>query len=256
MSDRALQISVGLSLAIHLIGSVGLSDERWTPTELRPPAEAIPVRVRLAGPTTASAPIGAPPPSVSAAPPRPEPEVSPPKKVRAEPPPNPSPPAIRETAAPVPVPEPKPEHALEAPPPEPGPTALAALDLDSASSAERIDGGTPGAAAPDRLPGPGAADEDEADRLARYVEAIRSRVQSRKRYPPLARKRAVEGRVLARVAIRADGGLTAVELAGEASPLLRRATEEAIRSAAPYPAPPAGAITIELPVEYSLHDAS
>lgn len=101
----------------------------------------------------------------------------------------------------------------------------------------------------------GAEGEDE-DRLARYVESLRSRVEGRKRYPPLARKRSVEGRVIARLVIRADGDLDSLELRGTNSPLLRRATRDAIRSAAPYPAPPDGALTIELPIDYSLRDAS
>jgi len=243
MSDRALQISVGLSLAIHLIASVGLSGDRWTTTVLRPPAQAPTVRVRLMGPPTEPAPTETPRPSVSAAPRRPEPVPSPPK---------PSIPAIRETL----MPEPASEPFVETPTPESISTDLAAIDIRNASSDEPIGGGSPSATAPDRLSGTRSSEEVADDRLARYVETIRASVEDRKRYPPLARRRSVEGRVLARVSIRVDGSLTAVEFDGDAPPLLRRATDEAIRSAAPYPAPPAGAITIELPVEYSLHDGA
>lgn len=249
MSDRSLQICVGLSLAIHLLASLGFSGERWETTVVRPPAAAPPVRVRLAGPPSEPARTERARPNVSAAPPRAEPVPSRPKAVVPEPDREPDP-------QPAPLPTPALEAIVAAPAPETPPTELAALDAQPLASDEAIDGGSPSSTAPDRLPGESTAEEDEEDRLARYVEAIRSRVQDRKHYPPLARKRAVEGRVVARVAIHADGSLTAVEFDGKAPPLLRRATEDAIRSAAPYPAPPAGAMTIELPVEYSLRDAS
>ena len=97
---------------------------------------------------------------------------------------------------------------------------------------------------------------DSQDRLASYVETVRRRIQDRRRYPPLARKRAVEGRIVARLAIRADGRIESVEFRDSAPRLLRRATDDAIRKAAPYPVPPGGALTIELPVDYSLRDAS
>lgn len=235
MPDRSLQICVGLSLAIHLIASVGLSGERGETKLVRPPTAAAPVRVRLAGPPSEPAATEGARPNASAAPPRTEPAPSRPKPVTRKP---------------------EAESVVATPAPENPPIELAALDAQPFMSDEAVDSGSPSPTAPDRLPGESASEEDEEDRLARYVDAIRTRVHDRKHYPPLARKRAVEGRVVARVAIRADGSLTAVEFDGKAPPLLRRATEDAIRSAAPYPAPPAGAMTIELPVEYSLHDAS
>lgn len=245
MSNRALQISIGLSLAIHLIVSIALSGERWTATVVRPPAAASPVRVRLAGPSTDRPRAASPQPTVKAAPPRPAPapaprpeaETRPSKTLPNETPPIKTPPG-------------------ESPSSEPAAVETAAVDVAALSSDIGSDGGAPGPSTPDRRPGPGSSNEDEEDRLARYVETIRARVQARKRYPPLARKRAVEGRVLARLAIRADGRLSTVEFEGDVAPLLRRATDDAIRSAEPYPAPPAGAITIELPVDYSLRDAS
>ena len=98
-------------------------------------------------------------------------------------------------------------------------------------------------------------DVEQEERLSRYVATIRARIQDRKHYPALARKRSVEGRVVARIAIGVDGQIAAVELDGGSHQLLRTATAAAIRASAPYPAPPDGAITIELPIEYALRDA-
>lgn len=243
MSDRALQICIGLSLAIHLVVSVGLSGGRWSTPVLTPPTPAPTVRVRLAGPPAAKTREMAALPSVSANPPRPRPERAKPKPKPAE-------------VVPVPVPVPAPQLVVEPAPSEVAPTELAALDVSNPAAETSSHGGGTSESAPDALPGHGQTAEEEENLLARYVEEIRARIQRRKHYPPLARKRSVEGRVIARVAIRADGRLTAVEFDPTAPPLLRRATDDAIRSAAPYPAPPAGDITIEFPVEYSLRDSS
>ncbi len=246
MSDRALQICIGLSLAIHLIASVGLSGDRWSTPVLTPPAPPPAVRVRLAGPPAAKTRETAALPSVSAAKPRPRPE----RAERAEPKPKPA------EVVPAPAPDPVPETVMEPAPNEAVETELAALDVSSPAAETSSHGGGTSDSVPDALPGHGQTAEEEENLLARYVEEIRARIQRRKHYPPLARKRSVEGRVIARVAIRADGRLTSVEFDPTAPPLLRRATDDAIRSAAPYPAPPAGDITIEFPVEYSLRDSS
>lgn len=229
MSDRAFQIAIGLSLALHGIAAMALSGPRFTTPINPPPAQAPSVRLRLAGPPQVEAENATTPPKVAAAPLRPELE-----------------PALE--ASPI---EPEPR------PPESAPTEmLAAVDPAASSNDARPDGEISGASDSADLPSTRPSTEDEPNRLARYVEAVRERIEARKRYPSMARKRAVEGRVVARVAIRADGRVSAVEFDGGAPALLRRATDDAIREAAPYPAPPAGALTIELPVDYSLRDAS
>jgi protein TonB len=249
MSDRALRIGVGLSLALHVLAAVGLSGPRFATPILRPPAQAPAVRVRLSGPPRISTPIAVERPSVAAAPPA-RLEKSPKPKKPASRPEEPRP---RPTTRPVPEPvAPEPESIVE----EPAPQTLAAVDPEASPRAAQPAGGRPGEAESADLPSDRASDEEEANRLARYVETVRARIEARKRYPSMARRRAVEGRVVARVAIRADGELTGIEFDGAAPALLRRATDDAIRAASPYPAPPAGALTIELPVDYSLHDAS
>ncbi|MBK7948300.1 MAG: energy transducer TonB [Deltaproteobacteria bacterium] len=252
MSDRALKLCIGLSLAIHLIVSLGLSGARFTTTSVRPPPAAPPVRLRLAGASSEPERADARRPEVSAAPPRTEPTRNPAPKTKPELQPENAESVLQESVRPEPAVE-----ATATPAPLPATSnALAALEVQAESNPERFEAGASSSTAPAGSAGAGSVDEQAADLLARYVEAIRARVRDRKRYPPLARKRAVEGRVVARIAIRADGRLDAVEFDDDAPPLLRRATDEAIRSAGPYAAPPAGAITIELPVDYSLRDAS
>ncbi|MEZ4331649.1 MAG: TonB family protein [Myxococcota bacterium] len=251
MTDRALPVCIGISLALHLlvIGH-GLGSR---PADARAvPPEPVAIRLRLRGPAAEVIEAEAPTPAVAVSPePLPPVPGAPPEPRRPEPVPVPPP---------VTKPESPPARSTHEPDPRErariGPTARPVRAKPSSEAAEGVVDPPGVSAAPsDSVPATGQ-DGDDEDRLARYVEAIRSRVEDRKRYPPLARKRSVEGRVVARVAIGADGRIDAVEYDGRAEPLLRRATESAIRAAAPYPAPPDGAITIELPVDYSLRDAS
>ncbi len=250
MSDRAFKIGIGLSLALHLAAAIVLSGPRWATPIVRPPAPEASVRVRLASPPRAEA-AEAKPPAVAAPPPPRERERERPERVvekieRAKPEPAPEPVVEQKAAPEVDTPEPVDAAAQ---------TLLAAAQ---ASDSEEVptDAGAPGPAPAADLPNALPSEADDPSRLARYVEEVRARIEARKRYPAMARKRSVEGRVVARVEIRADGRVSAIEFDGGAPALLRRATDEAIRSAAPYPAPPAGAMTIELPVDYSLRDAS
>lgn len=250
MSDRAFRIAVGCSLALHAIAAIALAGKNASTRLVPPPAQTASVRVRLAGPPTANAVKASPTPAVAAAPPRrerPEPPERPdvPEPVRTEP---------ELVSVSEPEPEPKPAEP-ESLPSEPAP-ALAALELEHEAIATPADSGVPTEDAAADLPSTQRSTEDETNRLARYVEEVRKRIEARKRYPSMARKRAVEGRVVARVGIGADGRISSLEFDGGAPTLLRRATDDAIRAAAPYPAPPAGAVTIELPVDYALHDAS
>lgn len=250
MSDRAFQLGIGLSLALHVVAAIVLSGPQWATPIVRPPAQAASVRVRLASPQRAAAATEANPPAVAAPPPARERPERTAKRVELK----------NEHARPQAEPEPLVEARTEAPepgPPDAPPTqTLAAASPASTPNELATESGVPGPSPAADLPSARPATEDDASRLARYVEEIRARIEARKRYPAMARKRSVEGRVVARVVIRADGRVSAVEFDGGAPALLRRATDDAIRAAAPYPAPPAGAMTIELPVDYSLRDAS
>lgn len=86
--------------------------------------------------------------------------------------------------------------------------------------------------------------------MAAYVRAIRARIDERKSYPALARRRAEEGLVRARLVINESGGLEGVELSGDRSLPLRRATQEAVEAAAPFMPPPAGGVVIEVSLRW------
>jgi len=261
MKDRALRNGIATSLGLHVLLGIAVAwlGQHAAPALPKPAATEI-LYVRLAGPKTkvidAEAGRGVAMPRRGAA--------------KALPPVSAPPPEARpvEPEAPKPTVKPPPEPAPEPTPeadPIASPVAVASradssasrADAGSSAGSERgsVDeaGGTSGGGAMGRATGGGG---DEENRLARYVEAIRSRIQTYKRYPPLARKRSVEGRVVARVAIRADGRIATIDFESGAQPLLRRATDDAIRGAAPYPAPPDGEITIEFPIDYSLREAS
>ncbi|MFO0688332.1 MAG: TonB family protein [Myxococcota bacterium] len=226
--------------------------------------------------------VSAPPPSVAAKPaaskpapaPLPEPErapeslAEPAPDLEAEPEPRPEPEAAaeppRESDSSAPASSSSSASASAAPQLDDSPSereAVAGASEDGSALAAADGTGGAGATSDGSnasgLPGRATGRGDEQDDpYARYIESVRTAVQARKHYPPLARKRAVEGRVVARVAIRADGRIQAIDFEQGAQPLLRRATHDAIRAAEPYPAPPSGAVTIELPIDYSLRDAS
>lgn len=255
MTDRALHVCIGLSLALHvlLIGQ-GLGAGRAD--AIAEPREPVPVRIRLRGPQTQRVETTSPTPPVVRESEPPAPVAKPVAKSDPKPPkPRPKPPepplAKRE---PPPEPSPAAPHVQEVARVEPETHAVA--EPTTSALEEAVNAAPSVSAAPSEISRATGREDDEEDRLARYVEAIRSRIEGRKRYPPLARKRSVEGRVVARVAIGVDGRIRSVEYDRGAQPLLRRATEDAIRAAAPYPAPPDGALTIELPIDYSLRDAS
>lgn len=245
MADRALPIAIALSLAIHLLAVLGLSQTSLSIDAARPSHASPPVSLRLA-----SGPKSSRPHPTRESEQRVEREAEQGVERAAVPRPTSPNKSVRRTE-PRPEPEPAPPKAS---PPSTASAAVGSPEAPSRPTArEGVSQEDP--IEPNEGPSsPEAADPD--DRLARYVESIRARIEEAKRYPRLARKRAVEGRVVARVAIRADGGIGNVEFDGAAPALLRRATDRAIRSSVPYPPPPAGEITIEFPIDYSLRDAS
>jgi TonB family protein len=150
---------------------------------------------------------------------------------------------VDKARAPTPaIPLPAPERAPAAAPPVAAapalatPASAAAAELAEADRAERA-----------RL-----EESEAADRLAAYVALIRTRVESEKRYPSAARRRAIEGVVVARLDISADGSLASMRVDEQAPSLLGRATRQAIELAAPFPVPPSGALSLELPIRYQL----
>jgi TonB family protein len=95
----------------------------------------------------------------------------------------------------------------------------------------------------------GQGGSGEGRRAAVDVEAIRAAVQAAATYPRLARERGIEGTVVVRFAILADGSVGELAVVGPADEILGEAARAAVRRAAPF-ASPAG--TVKLPVEFSL----
>ncbi len=87
---------------------------------------------------------------------------------------------------------------------------------------------------------------------ASYVDTVRAQIEARKRYPSMARKRALEGVVLARFHIDENGSVVELSTDSTAASILNRSARDAVERAAPFPPPPHGAIVIEVPIRYDL----
>lgn len=183
--------------------------------------------------------------------PRPAPVSAPP---RALPPTRP--------LAPRPRSHPKPPAEADSAPAVP-PVVDAPADVDGASRASRSPAQSGDVVAARQDPAPDATSsadaratigEDESE-LARYVALVRMRIDARKVYPAIARRRGVEGRVVARIRIDEAGRVLSLDTASGSSAVLGRSARDAIQAAAPFPPPPDGEFELEIALRYSL-DAS
>ncbi len=82
---------------------------------------------------------------------------------------------------------------------------------------------------------------------------MRARIEDRKRYPLVARKREVEGQVLVQFTINLDGSLKGLKILKK-SPhgILNRAALSAVEDAAPFPKPPAKEFTRPIPLQITI----
>jgi protein TonB len=94
--------------------------------------------------------------------------------------------------------------------------------------------------------------QDAEATIAAYVELVRKRIESAKRYPALARGRHVEGTVLALIHLGPGGSVNSVEILDSPSGLLSDPTREAIVASGPFPPPPGELRRIRVPVRYAL----
>lgn len=185
-----------------------------------------------------------PPPNTLPEPPAPEPESKP--EPRPEPKPEPRPvqkpkPIQKARAAPKKPPIQKPQPA-KAEPAEQPPSADAAGDASA--------GATGGAGGSSTAAGNASAG-DESAALALIVREI----EAKKRYPRRARQTGVEGRVVLAVSVNGEGVVTAVEvLEKHASVLLNRASLQAADGLAGMKLPLAKAMTVRVPVVFTLSD--
>ncbi|MHA7838852.1 MAG: energy transducer TonB, partial [bacterium] len=242
---------MAVSIGIHALLFGAWADQTFpspSPGSVEGP-KTVQVALRLPAPTPAPIPSEIPTPAPL---PEPRPVAEPPPTPPAEParrePPPPAPPpsssgsvseapgaAAAAVEAPSPLPLPAAEPAAEPvaePVAEPAkPTELAAVAEASAPSQTSASAAAPASSVEESTPPAVSsgvpASAPSVDPLPDYVAEIRARIEREKRYPSMARRRGDEGRVLARVAIAASGELDSVDVEGQASVLLLRATRDA-----------------------------
>lgn len=93
----------------------------------------------------------------------------------------------------------------------------------------------------DWVPGPQTQETvGELITASSYLDMVRLKIESRKRYPDYAKARGIEGRVTIRFILTGDGSVRDVTVAKSSrSDALNTAALSAIRDAAPFPRPPA-----------------
>jgi protein TonB len=169
--------------------------------------------------------------------------------------PAPPPAAAKPAAKPKPAPAPKPTPIAA---PAPAPAAASAEPAAPAGEAAEgaPDGAAEGAAQVAAVGAgpPGAGATDGGDPLAAYIRQVRDSIARHKRYPALARRRGIQGRVLLRLAIGPDGSLQASEAVDSPSVVLARSALQAVEAASPFGPPPTGGLRIEVPIRYSLEE--
>ncbi|ODB93104.1 hypothetical protein A3197_20160 [Candidatus Thiodiazotropha endoloripes] len=89
-----------------------------------------------------------------------------------------------------------------------------------------------------------------AELLEIYLADILSSIEQKKRYPSLARRKNIEGKVSVRFKLSCDGDITDLKIQG-AHGLLRKAANKAIKAAQPFPKIPQ-ALKCPLPVTYAM----
>lgn len=222
------------SALAHVLGAVCLIALRPLPSPLPEPLRV--VRVDLLGPSAAPGPPAAPLAAEAAS--------APPAPTRSAPVPPPAPAAKPALGTP---PAPTVARAPAAPPAEPTEAAAPAVPGGGGTGAAE------GAALAAVATGPpGGGGGGGADALAAYIARLQQAIDAHKSYPPMARRRGIEGVVTVRLAIDAAGGLERTSLVGRAPEMLARSTREAVDRASPFPPPPGGPLQIEFPVRYEI----
>lgn len=113
---------------------------------------------------------------------------------------------------------------------------------------------TPGAATTDWVPGPQAQEmAGEFMTAASYLDMVRLKIESRKRYPEAAKARSIEGRVTIRFVLATDGSVRDVTVTkGSRHRSLDLAAMHAVQNAAPFPRPPSSLFKGDLPLELTI----
>lgn len=94
--------------------------------------------------------------------------------------------------------------------------------------------------------------------LGEYLELVRRRIDQHKRYPAAAQRLGIEGRVLVRLGIRADGHLLSVAVVEADQDLLSTCVRDAVAHAAPFPPVPSSVgrpeVEVLVPLRFRLSD--
>jgi len=90
-----------------------------------------------------------------------------------------------------------------------------------------------------------------------YFSMVRMKIERHKKYPYVARKRQIEGRVRLRFVIKPDGTVSAVELLERCRhSILNEAALKAVKESSPFPTPPkhlfSGPVTLEISIVFEL----
>jgi periplasmic protein TonB len=117
---------------------------------------------------------------------------------------------------------------------------------------------TPGVDSADWVPGPQSHEAvGEFMTTASYLDMVRLKIESRKRYPETAKARRIEGRVKIRFILSSDGRVRDLTVSkGARASELNMAALDAVRAAAPFPRPPSnlfeGDLSLELVIVFEL----
>lgn len=146
----------------------------------------------------------------------------------SEPPPKPLPSAVSES-----VPKTEPEPAL---PPEPVPVQKL-LEPESPPVVPVVLETPPPISQPRPSPPPVQPKVNESDLLQRYLIELLAHIEKHKFYPPLARRRGVEGNIRVSFRVLPDGSMQTLEVE-HGHGLLQRAVAETMERSLPLPKPP------------------
>lgn len=263
LKSTGLTTFLTLSAVVH----VGLYSWLAVPVEVPLSVEAQPITlVSFAPSPVVAAPVATQPAVQPVMPVESVPEppvVAPPKPVEMPKKVEPTIPVIKTTvekpSEPETPPTPRQEEAAVEPEAAPEPVPEPPLTAVVANEAEQIQGPSMVSAVAAQVINPVAGMTAEGARMAseleRYIMLVQQQVQAHLHYPLKARKWHIEGQGKFQFEIAADGSLTdnkVTVLVSCGRRMLDRAAIHTIRDAAPFAAPPQGALTVTAPIIFEL----
>ena len=103
------------------------------------------------------------------------------------------------------------------------------------------------------VPGPTRTGVASYGSAENYLSMVRMRIERHKKYPIIARKRHMEGRVRLRFIIGPDGRVSGMKVVGKSRySVLDRAAVKAVTDSAPFPEPPKDLFAGPVPLEVSI----